>query len=79
MRYFIISMIIFVFIVCVILINPKSEIQSANVKSFCDSIASINYEYENTINRYEITLQILREENPNLAKEFEEIMTTQTE
>lgn len=79
MRYFIISMIIFVFIVCVILINPKSEIQSANVKSFCDSISQLNYEYENRLNRFEITLEILKVENPKLAKEFEEIMTTQTE
>jgi hypothetical protein len=39
----------------------------------------LNFEYENRLNRYEITLEILRDENPKLAEEFETIMSTQTE
>ena len=79
MKYFVMSMLLFVFSICLLLLSDTKSIQSNNIKTFCDSITQLNYEYENTINRYEITLEILREENPKLAKEFEEIMTTQTE
>ncbi len=79
MRYFIIATLVFVFSLCLILIDERDKTQSINVKSFCDSIAQLNYEYENRLNRFEITLEILKQENPKLANEFEEIMTTQTE
>jgi hypothetical protein len=60
-------------------LDERDKMQSINVKSFCDSISQLNYEYENRLNRFEITLEILKQENPKLASEFEEIMTTQTE
>jgi hypothetical protein len=79
MRYFIIATLLFVFSLCLILLDERDKMQSINVKSFCDSISQLNYEYENRLNRFEITLEILKQENPKLASEFEEIMTTQTE
>jgi hypothetical protein len=79
MRYFIIATLLFVFSLCLILLDERDKMQSINVKSFCDSISQLNYEYENRLNRFEITLEILKQENPKLASEFEEIMTTQSE
>jgi hypothetical protein len=53
MRYFIIATLLFVFSLCLILLDERDKMQSINVKSFCDSISQLNYEYENRLNRFE--------------------------
>jgi len=79
MKQFILTIVIFVTCVSIILYNCNKPIPSINQQTHCDSISSLNFEYENRLNRYEITLEILRDENPKLAEEFETIMSTQTE
>jgi len=79
MKQFILTILIFVTCVSIILFNCNKSIPSINQQTHCDSISSLNFEYENRLNRYEITLEILRDENPKLAEEFETIMSTQTE
>ena len=79
MKYFIIIVIGLIICISLVQLNCKRAIPQINTNSYCDSIADMNFEYENRLNRYELTLEILREENPKLASEFEEIMSTQTE
>ena len=79
MKQFVLSIMIFVTCVSIIIFNCNKPIPSINQKSYCDSISALNFEYEIRLNRYEITLEILRDENPKLAEEFETIMSTQTE
>ena len=79
MKYFLITIIGLFVGISLVQFNCKRAIPQIDTKSYCDSIADMNFEYENRLNRYELTLEILREENPKLASEFEEIMSTQTE
>ena len=79
MKYILITIIGLFICISLVQLNCKRVITQIDTKSYCDSIANINFEYENRLNRYELTLEILREENPKLASEFEEIMSTQTE
>jgi hypothetical protein len=79
MKYLLITIIGLFTCISLIQLNCKRAIPQIDTKSYCDSIADMNFEYEIRLNRYELTLGILREENPKLASEFEEIMSTQTE
>jgi|688.fasta_scaffold70033_9 hypothetical protein len=79
MKQFFLSIMILITCISIIAFNCNKPLPSINQKSYCDSISSLNFEYENRLNRYEITLEILRDENPKLAEEFETIMSTQTE
>ena len=79
MKKFYLTLLIVFTCICVIVSTCQKPISTINYKSYCDSISSLNLEYEYRLSRYEITLEILREENPKLAQEFETIMTTQTE
>lgn len=44
-----------------------------------DSLGGDNFHLNTIIFRYELTLENLKEENPNAAKEFENFFNTQTE
>lgn len=79
MKYVAIISFVALVLIWLSLFNNTNQVNTISLKSHCDSISDMNFEYENRINRYELTLEILREENPKLAKEFEEIMYTQTE
>jgi len=50
------------------------SLQTAN-----DSLRSDNFHLNTIIGRYELTLENLKEENPNAGKEFENFFYTQTE
>lgn len=79
MKYLSLSFFMLLLVILFIFVIPQNNVATNNTKTYCDSISSLNFEYENRINRYEITLEILKQENPSLAREFEKIMTTQTE
>lgn len=58
-------------------IQKAETIESLQQK--VDSLYAENLPCQIELNRYQITLQILREEDSVAAAKFEEIMTTQTE
>jgi accessory colonization factor AcfC len=50
-----------------------------SVLALKDSFYYENFNNENILGRYEVTLEILKEENPKAAEQFEKILSTKTE
>lgn len=50
-----------------------------SLKNVCDSLYTELYPALIELNRYQITLELLKAENPKAAAEFEMIMNTKTE
>jgi hypothetical protein len=50
-----------------------------SISALKDSLYYENFNNSNIVGRYEVALEMLREQNPKAAEEFETIMSTKTE
>jgi len=66
-------------LIIVLRVSCVRPLPSLNSKTYCDSIAAYSFELENRLNRYELTLELLKERNPASGAEFESIMSNETE
>ena len=55
------------------------DIEKAELKALVDSLRDENFNKSTEVGRYEVALELLKEKNKKAAKEFELILSTQTE
>ena len=58
---------------------PSGDIEKAELQNKIDSLNSEMFNIQNEVGRYEITYEIFKERNPKGAKEFDDILSHETE
>ena len=58
---------------------PGGDIEKAELQNKIDSLNSEMFNIQNEVGRYEITYEIFKERNPKGAKEFDDILSHETE
>jgi hypothetical protein len=65
--------------ICLIYINKTNKDKFVHTNRTIDSLKQEIFVYELMLNRYEITLEILKERDSTIAQKFEEVMSMETE
>lgn len=65
--------------ICLVYLNKKHDLDMKQKKREIDSLKQEILVNGLIINRYEMTLEILKEKDPDVSEKFEETMSTETE